>query len=1556
MKKLFPLFLVLSLTMLWAIPNADIPQSDVDYYALTSNSAPAEVIKEKPKTDVSYMRPLDSFLSGDGALFEGSGYPPMALEDTTLLDCPDTSMFNHPSHRPDESWSAATSDLYSPGPYKVFENYAVSDEICDIHWWGLSLFWTGSGWDPCTEAMAFDIVFYPDDGGGMPDTANPACTYLGVVPLQDTTGFYLAGYPLWKYDVDLLAPCCTLQTGWVSIQGSSPSTPDCWFLWQSSGTGDAASWQWDGTTMTQTGYDRSLCLTGLGGPPIGRCCYNNDQDCVDTFEVACNNLGGYWDFGLNCLDHPCGCPEDKITIEVTTDSWPTEVSWELVDQSTGDTVASIPAGGYTAPNTLYSHDICVDSTGCYDFYVHDAYGDGGGPISIYLNFLLVWYHPGDYGTGTVKYNIGNGCPYVEGMCCYGDFYNPTCIDTSEMACLSTFGGVWYMGMNCIDDGCPSCNFVCPTNSIPEGEPPCSTDYDDVFNGGCNSSPPIFSAYNCGDTICGESGTFLNQGVQNRDTDWYEFVLTEPREVTFTASMEMPFQLLLGMPGSPDPCVGYTFPWSGTATECDTLTLDAGILPAGTYWAWVGPSVFTGWPCGGQYWAVVECIVPTLPEIDVTPTSLYGQADSGFSHTDTLTISNSGDDTLFYFVSAVTDPTVTRFDGTVEPLYEVGDFSIDRQPIGYHPVEEKVRAQNPDANLQGEPYFPPMPLSVGGPDAFGYTWIDSDEPGGPAYGWVDISGVGTVIPLGDDDNQGPFPLGFPFNYYGSVFTDIRVCSNGFASFTSTSSSLSNTTIPSAGEPNNLLSVFWDDLAPNNGGTVYYYADAANNRFIISWDGVPHFSNYGSLYFQIIINADGTIIYQYESMDHGGHVVSATIGIENGDGTIGLQYDYNSNPPNIHDYLAIQFNPPVFWLTTDVSSGTIAPGGGPDLVEVTMDALELANGIYTGRVVIESNDLDEPVINVPVTFVVGGLGTVAGTVTDANDASPIEGAAVTATLMTATTVVDTTDAGGNYSIDITPGTVNVTVEAAGYTTDSQDVTVVENQTTTHNVALTAPIAIIDTSPVVDTVAPGDTSVYDRYLYNTGSATLTYSVTLDFNVGPGLSIHKNFVTERIANVIDPLGSADVAPFSFSGGNLPVITDFQDSVFCLDLVFLNDTQLLGIEFDGTYFWITGGNSAVDPNKLYKLDANGVFVDSFYQTGTTAWGWRDLAWDGQYLYGSDDAIIDEIDPITGLVTGVTIPGPQPTNRGLAYNPDNDHFYTANWGSTIDEFDRNGVVYNNFPNTKSIYGLAYDGLSEDGPYLWVHSQDGTPAMEISQFDLNTGTYTGVSWQSALPTGFTDGIAGGACFTTEWDPAIGALFVLGQGTPNDFIYGYEIAPNITWLKVQSGGSGDVAPGDSALIEFLVDFRDTSIVADSTYQAIANINNNSNAPTPAILFSITAGAAGCDYVVGDVNGSDNYNGLDVTFGVAYFKGGPPPMCDTCLCPPHPFFWVCGDVNASCSYNGLDITYGVAYFKGGPAPLPCPDCPPAGGPASEINRPAETPQVIKSKAIYQKGIDLK
>jgi len=113
-------------------------------------------------------------------------------------------------------------------------------------------------------------------------------------------------------------------------------------------------------------------------------------------------------------------------------------------------------------------------------------------------------------------------------------------------------------------------------------------------------------------------------------------------------------------------------------------------------------------------------------------------------------------------------------------------------------------------------------------------------------------------------------------------------------------------------------------------------------------------------------------------------------------------------------------------------------------------------------------------------------------------------------------------------------------------------------------------------------------------------------------------------------------------------------------------------------------------------------------------------------------------------------------------------------------------------------------------------------------------------------------------------------------------------------------------------------------DTTEAACLALSGNWDADSNCIDNPCPTG--GCDYIVGDVNGSDNYNGLDITYGVNFFKyGTPDPLCDP-NCPPCQGWHYCGDVNASCNYNGLDITYGVNYLKyGSPAPEPCADCPP-------------------------------
>lgn len=245
-------------------------------------------------------------------------------------------------------------------------------------------------------------------------------------------------------------------------------------------------------------------------------------------------------------------------------------------------------------------------------------------------------------------------------------------------------------------------------------------------------------------------------------------------------------------------------------------------------------------------------------------------------------------------------------------------------------------------------------------------------------------------------------------------------------------------------------------------------------------------------------------------------------------------------------------------------------------------------------------------------------------------------------------------------------------------------------------------------------------------------------------------------------------------AGSTIPrTLSDPGDVLFTYDVeTVTGDNGCLGVEFDGTYFWITGRDSpGGDIHKLHKFDSSGNHIISYEQGTTSTWGWRDLGWDGTYLYASDEDEFVKIDPADGSVVELlTKPAGLPVCRAIAINHNNGHFFSANWGSPIYEFNpADGSVYATYPNTLSLYGLAFDDVTPGGPYLWAYSQDGTPAVQISQFDIAAGTYTGVTYEGVYND--AGDMAGGACFIEDWGGT--PIFVgLTQNTP-DLIFGMEV---------------------------------------------------------------------------------------------------------------------------------------------------------------------------------------
>jgi len=184
------------------------------------------------------------------------------------------------------------------------------------------------------------------------------------------------------------------------------------------------------------------------------------------------------------------------------------------------------------------------------------------------------------------------------------------------------------------------------------------------------------------------------------------------------------------------------------------------------------------------------------------------------------------------------------------------------------------------------------------------------------GQTEITYPGTVAKSGYANNEsyGPFNIGFDFTYFGNVYSQFYISSNGLVSFGSGSIDPSEDAIPTAGTPNNMIAAFWDDLVIDPSGNILYttIGAAPNRKLIVEFRNMGFYTGpvYVGTFYVILFETSNKIQIQYRiiilpsvPLPHG---ESATIGIENSDGTAGVQYAFH-NPAAVNTGTAISFTP-------------------------------------------------------------------------------------------------------------------------------------------------------------------------------------------------------------------------------------------------------------------------------------------------------------------------------------------------------------------------------------------------------------------------------------------------------------------------------------------------------------------------------------------------------------------------------------------------------------------------------------------------------------------------
>ena len=301
--------------------------------------------------------------------------------------------------------------------------------------------------------------------------------------------------------------------------------------------------------------------------------------------------------------------------------------------------------------------------------------------------------------------------------------------------------------------------------------------------------------------------------------------------------------------------------------------------------------------------------------------------------------------------------------------------------------------------------------TGGPGKGGYEWIDSDEAD-VTYEWIDVSATAASIPLGDDQQSAAVDIGFSFSFYGEVFEQVRIGSNGFLSFQSNDQSggfAGQCPLPMVGGPDLAIYGFYQDLDPSEdtSGPIYFdtIGETPNQMFVATWDAVEVFQKEGSesdpVTFQIVLyeGSNEARVNIQESGELAGMPVwtdNTTVGIEGPGGAAGV----GLCPGLLPDEYAVRFSESDDWGLFPAEGNLVAPAG-----EVATFDLEVLNfgGANLDAAIEVASDAGWDVAADPAAVTVSAGG---GAVSFQMSVTPDAGAA----LGTADTVTVTVTAGG------------------------------------------------------------------------------------------------------------------------------------------------------------------------------------------------------------------------------------------------------------------------------------------------------------------------------------------------------------------------------------------------------------------------------------------------------------------------------------------------------------------------------------------------------------------
>ena len=686
-------------------------------------------------------------------------------------------------------------------------------------------------------------------------------------------------------------------------------------------------------------------------------------------------------------------------------------------------------------------------------------------------------------------------------------------------------------------------------------------------------------------------------------------------------------------------------------------------------------------------------------------------------------------------NAVANATVTILNTPIPPATTDanGAYSFASVPEGTYDVRAAAGGCN-DAQTQS--------LLVNGNETLDFTLPQRHDNFGyfcqvvsPSY----IEGD-TALGLSGDDNAVQLNLPFTFTFYGQSYNSASVATNGYLNFLALNSIFSNSSIPSAADPNGAIYPFWDDLFLDGASSTWtkLIGSAPNRQLVIEWRNASFFSGAGRIDFEVVLYENGRILTQYRNIDNDGQEQgnSATLGIENAAGDDALQYSFNEAAIASPQFAVLYRLPP--------------------------------SGFIQGHVT-DAND------HLPVSATVKAL----------QNGQPVRTAA--------------TDSNGFYRMQVPVGTYTVEASASNYATGSAQASVAEDQTVTRDFALATARAEVSPTALEFIVPPNQIRTKTLTLRNTGSLNMTWEIretggnkvktssTLGLAKNPSYNPNAR-TTNGLYTAGTPAGWSPTAPGDVIRSWSTVPLELAWGVGYSGNVWLSDVD-------------SGSCAAACQN--YEYTPAGAQTGRHWATSWSGAWPGDMAFDAgrgamcQVNVGGDNGIYCW-NPSNGNVVGSITSGPWTSisQRGLAYRPDDDTFYIGGWNEGIlyhvkglSYPDKGTVISQCSPADGNISGLAWNPAFN---IIWEASNSPTDTI----YELNPDTCAVLATLPHPNPGFNG--AG-----LEMDEA-GNLWMISQNSHLAYLIdsGVPAFTDVPWLS-ENPSSGTLAAGGTQNIAVRVD---------------------------------------------------------------------------------------------------------------------------------------------------------